>query len=165
MDARLRLVRYALLVALVAHAQEFASAQTIPCAGACNPPISGVDCLMGNGCREPRWNAWGPIPWQAFAQGEYVGPARLSHVPEYHLRVDDEIEFIYRLTREELSRGYQLEVGDVIRIESIVDPNLNRDVTVQPDGTVDLLLLGQARVVRRTAEEIRKDLNEQYKRF
>src|SRR5687768_13516098 len=159
MDARLRLVRYALLVALVAHAQEFASAQTIPCAGACNPPISGVDCLMGNGCGEPRWNAWGPIPWQAFAQGEYVGPARLSHVPDYHLRVDDEIEFIYRLTREELSHGYLLEVGDIIRIESIIDPTLNRDLTIQPDGTVDLLLIGELRVARRLVADVRADLN------
>lgn len=135
------------------------------CVDACERPIHGVDCRAGDGCGEPRWNAWGPIPWQAFAQGEYVGPARGPHVPEYHLRVDDEIEFIYRLTREELSRPYQLEVGDIIRIESLIDPTLNRDVTVQPDGTVDVLLLGQARVVRRTAEEVRQDLNEQYKKF
>jgi polysaccharide export outer membrane protein len=79
--------------------------------------------------------------------------------------VDDQIEFIYRLTREELSRGYQLEVGDVIRIESIVDPNLNRELAVQPDGTIDLLYLGQVRVVRRTVQEVRRDLNEQYQRF
>jgi polysaccharide export outer membrane protein len=133
--------------------------------GACERPIAGVDCKSGDGCGEPRWRHWGPIPWQAFAQGEYAGPARLSHVPAYHLRVDDQIEFIYRLTREELSRGYQLEVGDVIRIESIVDPNLNRELAVQPDGTIDLLYLGQVRVVRRTVQEVRRDLNEQYQRF
>ena len=138
---------------------------SVPCGDACNRPINGVDCLMGNGCGEPHWNAWGPIPWQAFAQGEYVGPARAPHVPEYRLRVDDEIEFIYRLTREELSHGYQLEVGDIIRVESQVDPTLNRDVTVQPDGTVDLLMLGQVRVVRQTAEEVRNNLLEFYKKF
>jgi polysaccharide export outer membrane protein len=151
----------------------FACAQTVrgqvysysACRDACERPIQGVDCRAGNGCGEPHWNAWGPIPWQAFAQGEYVGPARLPHVPEYQLRVDDEIEFIYRLTREELSHGYQLEVGDEIRIESLIDPNLNRDVSVQPDGTIDLLLIGQARVVRRTVEEVRSDLNELYKKF
>ena len=43
---------------------------------ACQPPIAGVDCAMGTGCGELQWNAWGPIPWQAFGQGEYVGPAR-----------------------------------------------------------------------------------------
>jgi polysaccharide export outer membrane protein len=135
------------------------------CGPACQPPIFGVDCAQGNGCGEPHWRAWGPIPWQAFAQGEYVGPSRPSHVPEYRLRVDDEIEFVYRPTREELSHPYQLEVGDVIRIESLIDPTLNRDVTVQPDGTIDLLLIGQVRVVRHSIEEVRNDLNERYKKF
>jgi polysaccharide export outer membrane protein len=136
-----------------------------PCGDGCNPPISGVDCAQGNGCGEPHWNAWGPIPWQAFSQGEYIGPARLSHVPEYHIRVDDQIEFIYRLTREELSHQYLLEVGDIIRIESIIDPTLNRDVTLQPDGTVDLLLIGEVRVVNKPVPEIRNDLNERYKKY
>ena len=135
------------------------------CGDGCNPPISGVDCRMGNGCGEPHWNDWGPIPWQAFAQGEYVGPARISHVPEYHLRVDDEIEFIYRLTREELSHEYLLEVGDQIRVESIIDPTLNRDLFIQPDGTVDLLLIGEVRVVNRPVQEIREDLNKRYKKY
>ena len=68
---------------------------------ACQPPIQGVDCAMGNGCGEPHWKAWGPIPWQAFGQGEYAGPPRMSHVPEYRLRVDDQVEFVYRLKRDE----------------------------------------------------------------
>lgn len=152
---------------------ESASAETLihgrrapaACGDGCNPPINGVDCRMGNGCGEPHWNAWGPIPWQAFAQGEYVGPARLSHVPEYHLRVDDEIEFIYRLTREELSHKYLLEVGDQIRIESIIDPTLNRDVIIQPDGTVDLLLIGEVRVVNQPVQEIRAEINKRYKKY
>src|SRR5262245_56264162 len=113
-----------------------------PCDGPCQPPIFGIDCACGPPCGEAHWDQWGPIPWQAFAQGEYVGPARLPHVPQYRLRPDDELEFIYRLTRAELSHSYQLEVGDVIRVESLVDPTLNREVTVQPDGTVDLLLIG-----------------------
>jgi polysaccharide biosynthesis/export protein len=72
------------------------------CVNPCQPPVQGVDCLMGTGCGEPRWNSWGPIPWQAFGQGEYAGPARLPHVPEYRLRVDDQIEFVYRLKRKSI---------------------------------------------------------------
>jgi len=136
-----------------------------PCDGPCQPPIFGVDCASGPPCGEAHWDQWGPIPWQAFAQGEYVGPARLPHVPQYRLRPDDELEFVYRLTRAELSHSYQLEVGDVIRIESLIDPTLNRELTVQPDGTVDLLLLGQVRVFRRSVEEVRGELNERYKKF
>lgn len=105
------------------------------------------------------------LPWQAFAQGEYVGPPREPHVPEYRLRVDDELEFAYRLTREVHGGAYQLEVGDVIRIESVIDAALTRNVTVQPDGTVDLLYLGPVRVARSTAEEVAKDLNQRYAKF
>jgi len=120
---------------------------------------------MGNGCGEPHWNAWAPIPWQAFGQGEYVGPARLPHVQEYRIRVDDLLEFVYRLKRDEVNRPYLLDVGDEIQIDSLIDEKLNRRVTVQPDGTVDLLLLGPVRVIRRTVEEIRDEINERYKKF
>lgn len=135
------------------------------CVNPCQPPIQGIDCAMGNGCGEPHWNAWGPIPWQAFGQGEYVGPARLPHVPEYRIRVDDVLEFVYRLKRDEVNRPYLLDVGDEIQIDSLIDEKLNRKVTVQPDGTVDLLLLGPVRVIRRTVDEIRDEINERYKKF
>src|SRR6476469_2003840 len=100
----------------------------------CQPPIQGVDCLQGTGCGEVQWKAWGPIPWQAFGQGEYVGPARSPHVPEYRIRVDDEIEFVYSLKRDGVNRPYLLDVGDEIQIESLIDEKLNRKVMVQPDG-------------------------------
>ena len=120
---------------------------------------------MGNGCGEPHWNAWGPIPWQAFGQGEYAGPPRLPHVPEYRIRVDDQIEFVYRLKRDEVNRPYLLDVGDEVQIESLIDEKLNRKVMVQPDGTIDLLMLGPVRVIRRTVDEVRDDLNDKYKKY
>src|SRR5687768_3157306 len=82
-------------------------------------PIWGVDSLAGRGCGEVGWDARGCIPWQEFAQGEYVGHARTQHVPEYRMREGDVISVYYRRTREELSRPYELEVGDRIRIESL----------------------------------------------
>src|SRR5262245_4551669 len=135
------------------------------CINPCQPPIQGVDCAMGNGCGEPHWNAWGPIPWQAFGQGEYVGPSRLPHVQEYRLRVDDLVEFVFRLRRDEVNRPYLIDVGDEIQIDSLIDDKLNRKVIVQPDGTADLMLLGPVKVSRRTVDEIRNDLNERYKKF
>ncbi|HMC09733.1 MAG TPA: polysaccharide biosynthesis/export family protein, partial [Pirellulaceae bacterium] len=155
-------------LAIAAHAQAPpAPCQTCiaGCVNPCQPPIQGVDCAMGTGCGEPHWKSWGPIPWQAFGQGEYAGPARLPHVPEYRLRVDDLVEFVFRLKRDEVSRPYLLDVGDEIQLDSLIDEKLNRKVTVQPDGTVDLLLLGSVKVIRRTIEEVRDDINERYKKF
>jgi polysaccharide export outer membrane protein len=106
----------------------------------------------------------GPV-WQAYGHGEYVGRARLEHVPEYRLRVDDELDLVYRVTREETSEPYRLNVGDMIRVESFADPNLNRDLIIQPDGTITLRLLGQVRATRHTVAQLRDELEEAYKKY
>ena len=122
------------------------------------------------------------IPWQEFAQGEYVGHARTPHVPEYRLREGDLVAVYYRRTREELSRPYELQVGDRIRVESLTagtrhsaaptggeaapaDDNITRELVVQPDGTITLPLLGQVRATRLTVPQLRDELEEQYKKY
>lgn len=128
-------------------------------------PLCGVHESMPNGCKdckEPGWKDARTIPWQAFGPGEYVGPSRFQHVPEYRLRVDDQIDFVYRLTRAELSHPYKLEVGDTFKIESINNPEINREVHVQPDGNITVLMLPPVRAARRTLLEVKKDLEEKY---
>ena len=126
--------------------------------------VCGVDCAEGN-CVRRGWEAARAIAWQAYAQGEYVGHARLAHVPEYRLRVDDRIDLIYRLTREETAKPYKLNVGDEIRVESFTDADLNRDLILQPDGTITLRLLGQVHATGRTVTQLRDALDELYKKF
>jgi polysaccharide export outer membrane protein len=125
------------------------------------------------------WDARGCVDWQSYAQGEYVGHARMAHVPEYQLRVDDEIAFIFRLTREVTGFPYELQVGDRIRVESLTgdaapaaanaaedgSDNLAREVVVQPDGTISLPLLKQVRAAGMTVEGLRQLLEEQYARW
>jgi polysaccharide export outer membrane protein len=142
-------------------------------------PIWGVDSASA-GCRggEVGWDARGMIPWQEFAQGEWVGHARTAQVPEYRLREGDVVAVYYRRTREELSRPYELEVGDRIRVESLTaaggtagaageatTDNLARELVIQPDGTITLPLLGQVRATRRSVPELTKDLDERYKQY
>lgn len=127
--------------------------------------IHGVDAAAGCGCGESPWSAWGPVPWQAFGPGEYTGHSRYEHVPEYRLRVDDLLELVYRLTREETVHPYQLNVGDEVRLESVADPGLDRSLIVQPDGSVTLKLLGQIRATRRTVTELRDEIERQYTKF
>jgi polysaccharide export outer membrane protein len=110
-------------------------------------------------------NVVGCESFTQYAQGEYVGRARTEHVPQYRLRVDDELELVYRLTREETTHPYEINVGDEIRIESFADPNLDRTLIVQPDGTVTMRLLGQVRATRHTVAELRDRLEESYKKF
>ncbi|HUY32764.1 MAG TPA: polysaccharide biosynthesis/export family protein [Pirellulales bacterium] len=126
--------------------------------------IQGLDCADGK-CGEQGWGAARPINWQSYAQGEYVGHQRTAHVDSYLLRVDDELEFVFRLTREETSRPYQLNVGDEIRVESFTDEKLDRDLAIQPDGTITLRLLGQVRATLRSVDQLRQELEERYKKF
>jgi polysaccharide biosynthesis/export protein len=144
--------------------------------------VCGVDSAVGFGRGEVGWNACRMIPWQEFAQGEYVGHAREPHVPEYRLREGDVIAVYYVRTREELSRPYELQVGDRIRVESLAagtgaeapgaEPagggggdDITRELIVQPDGTIDLPLVGQVRATRRTIAALRDELQERYTEF
>jgi len=132
--------------------------------GGSAPCLYAVDCANG-ACGEQGWGAARSLPFQMFAQGEYVGHARTAHVPEYRLRVDDQLEFVYRLTREETSHPYQLNIGDEVRVESFTDPTLNRDLLIQPDGTITLRLIGQMKATRRTVEMLRKEIDAVYKKY
>ncbi|NQU19635.1 MAG: polysaccharide biosynthesis/export family protein [Candidatus Nealsonbacteria bacterium] len=105
------------------------------------------------------------IAWQAYAQGEYIGHFRLPHVQEYRLRVDDELDLIYRLTREETSTPYKLNVGDEIEVESFTGEELSRRLLVQPDGTITLRLLGQVHATGLTITQLRDDLEQRYKKY
>jgi polysaccharide export outer membrane protein len=137
-------------------------------------PIWGVDSTAGACLGEVTWQARGPVDWQAFAQGEYVGHPRLAHVPEYRIRVDDQIAFVFRLTREVTGFPYELQVGDTIRVESLTgdagateaaQDNIRRDLVVQPDGTISLPLLGQVRAAGMTVDGLRAQLEERYQEF
>lgn len=127
-------------------------------------PIKGLDCASGT-CGELGWDAARPIAWQRYAQGEYVGHDRLRHVDHYRLRVDDEIEFVFRLTRNETSRPYQLNVGDELRVESLSDALLNRELVVQPDGNITLPLINEVRATRHTIVQLREEIERRLRTF
>jgi polysaccharide export outer membrane protein len=125
----------------------------------------GVACFLGPNRfgGEPHWKSQRLIPWQAFAQGEYVGPSRLEHVHEYRLRVDDELQFVYRLTASRSTRPYRWEVGDRLRVQSLATNDVNQEATVGPDGTITLPFVGQVAAAGATIDGLRDDLNSRYR--
>jgi polysaccharide export outer membrane protein len=137
--------------------------QALGPAAPCN--ICGVDCSQCDHRRCRGWEEARALAWQAYAQGEYVGHERLAHVPVYRLRVDDQLDMVYRLTREQTSTPYKLNVGDEIRVESFTDEALNRNLIIQPDGTITLRLLGQVQATGRTVTQLRDALEKLYKKY
>ena len=169
-----------------------------PCLPPCLPPgirrcqalgpaapyaIWGVDSLSGGCGAEVGWDARGMIPWQQFAQGEWVGHARTAQVPEYRLRAGDQLAVYYRRTRDELSRPYEFQVGDRILVESMTatggpkpteasgggsplsEGSITRELVIQPDGTITLPLLGQVPAAGRTVQGLRDELEQAYKKY
>ncbi|MCS7306677.1 MAG: polysaccharide biosynthesis/export family protein [Thermoguttaceae bacterium] len=128
-------------------------------------PECWVTCQGCEGRRRGGWELACLQSPHAYAHGQYLLHSRMPHVAEYRLRVDDQLEMIYRLTREETSRPYRLNVGDEIRIESFTDPELNRDLIIQPDGTITLRLLGQVRAKGLTVAQLRDNLEQAYTKY
>jgi polysaccharide export outer membrane protein len=127
-------------------------------------PVAGLDCASGV-CGELTWSHARPIDWQRYAQGEYAGHARLAHVPDYRLRVDDVLDFVFRLTREPTDRSYRLKVFDRVRVELLADAEQTAEAEIQPDGMITLRLVGQVRAARLTLSQLREVLEERFRDF
>ena len=137
---------------------------------------SGGKSLRGadqntRGFREPRWRNSGMIPWEEFSYGEYIGPHRTPHVPQYRVRVGDELEFVYVLTRETSNGPYRLFVGDTIQISSATDSSLDQPANspngmeVLADGSLSLSLIGQVRAEGKTIKDLQRELNDRYEKY
>ena len=142
------------------------------CVGPCDgfscgsKPMLGVDGQCATPDREPGWGDAQLVPWEAFAYGEYIGPHRTPHVPEYRLRVNDRLEFVYMQTRERSDMPYRIYVGDIIEISSGVDITLNQtNINVLSDGTVSLDLIGQVQFAGKTVADLQDELNERYTKY
>lgn len=129
--------------------------------------ILGVNEFVGASLgREPGFRDSQLVPWEMFAYGEYIGPHRTPHVPEYRLRVNDQLEFVYYLNRRQSMRAYRIFVGDQIRISSATDADINQaEITVLSDGMVSLPLIGQVRAAQKTIADLQDELNELYEKF
>lgn len=139
----------------------------MPCNEQSPGPVKGILGVNEDVCRslgrEPTFNDSRIVPWEMFAYGEYIGPHRTPHVPEYRLRVNDRIEFVFYRSRKQTALPYQIFVGDTISISSATDASINQpELVVLSDGTISLPLIGQVQAAGKTVAELQEALNNLY---
>lgn len=54
--------------------------------------------------------------------------------------------------------GYQIRPGDVVAVEVVQDPSLNREVLVLPDGTINFPIAGQVPAGGRTPAQLQSSI-------
>ena len=58
------------------------------------------------------------------------------------------------------AQRYQIQPGDVLRVEVLEDSTLNRDVSVLPDGRIAFPLVGTLAVAGRTIDQVNAELSQ-----
>lgn len=111
------------------------------------------------------WNSCYTPSSDMFAQGEWIGPPRTQQVADYYIRVGDQIEFTYRRTRTISFEPYELNVGDTIRVESMTEEKLDRQLVIDPNGNITLPPAIQIRAAGRTVKDLAAELEETYKKL
>jgi len=132
--------------------------------------ICGVDCGQGGAPCCSTWSDSRCIPWSLFGPGEYVGPARPEHVSTYYLRVNDFITLTFIESRKKSAEHYRIGVGDRLQIEWLqgaanTETPLNRELLVQPDGTVTLPLIGEVTAAGKTINDFRDEVVKLYGKY
>ncbi len=141
-----------------------------PTSAPCQPCIRGVDCAQG-GCGGPEatWCQAQPMDFGSLGPGEFVGPARWAALSQYRLRAGDELRLFYLRSRKVTEGPYRLQVGDTLLVDSLEEdlrlPSTTSVLTVQPDGTISLRLIGEVQAAGRTIEQLRAVLESRYRQY
>ncbi len=132
--------------------------------------VYGVSCGEGGKPCGSKWSNAHCIPWSLFGPGEYVGPSRSEHVSTYYLRVNDLITLTFIESRRKSGEHYRIGVGDRLQLEWLEEgpgpkTGLNREVLVQPDGTVSLPMLGDIAAAGKTIAEFQDEVVKGYSKY
>lgn len=68
--------------------------------------------------------------------------------------------FLMAVTSASAQTGYMLKPGDVLRIEVLEDPSLNRETLVLPDGTIALPLVGLVQAGGRGLDAVQAEITQ-----
>ena len=79
---------------------------------------------------------------------------------EYLLGPGDVLEIVYHYTPKPDTKEYVLSVADVLKVEFAYHPDMNRDLTVRPDGNITMPRKGAVQALGLTPLQLEKKIEE-----
>jgi protein involved in polysaccharide export with SLBB domain len=79
---------------------------------------------------------------------------------DYELGPGDVLEIVYHYTPKPETRVYRIAVGDVMRVEFAYHTEMDRTLTVRPDGNITIPRVGQVEVLGLTATEVQEKITD-----
>ncbi len=129
--------------------------------------LAAAAMLLGCRAEPPAGPPAGPVtPPELYRATTEPPEPPVAHIVrrQYRIREGDVLEVMYHVRHLE-DRAYQVKVGDVLDVRFPSHPKLNQRERVQPDGVVYLDLIGRAKVLGRTVEQVRQTLQEAYRKY
>jgi polysaccharide biosynthesis/export protein len=80
----------------------------------------------------------------------------------YKLGPDDQLNLLFQTEWSIAPGTYRLDTLDQIRIKFILDPQLNEDVTIRPDGMITVQAVGEIRAAGLTPTELAKKIEQRF---
>ena len=81
---------------------------------------------------------------------------------EYELGPGDVLEIVYHYTPKPDTKAYVLSVADVLKVEFAYHPDMNRELTVRPDGNITMPKKGAVLALGLTPLELREKIQKLY---
>ena len=122
-------------------------------------------CLVQIGCLSLMPSPFRPHPGPAKApKAEDLAQAFEIVCRNYLVGPDDVLKLIFQTEWSIPEGSYLLDTLDEIRIEFILDPELNRTVTIRPDGMITLPGVGEVRAAGLRPDELAKRISDKYRK-
>lgn len=85
---------------------------------------------------------------------------KLEH--EYELGPGDVLEIVYHYTPKPETKAYILSVADVLKVEFAYHPDMNRQLTVRPDGNITMPIKGAVHALGLSPLKLQEKIREIY---
>jgi polysaccharide export outer membrane protein len=80
----------------------------------------------------------------------------------YRLGPDDQLSALYQAEWNIPTGTFKLDTLDKIAVKFLIDPNLNEDVIIRPDGMITLQAIGEVRAAGLTPSELAQRIEQKY---